>query len=92
MLEQDPLERFRHWHDEAMATSDDLAAESMVLATATRDGRPSARAVILRRVDQGGFVFYTDTGSRKAEELAANPYGALVFLWPQRQVRLAVCQ
>jgi pyridoxamine 5'-phosphate oxidase len=87
MLEQDPISLFRHWRDEAVAGSDDPAADSMILATASRLGRPSARAVILRKVDERGFVFYTDTGSRKAEELAANPYGALVFVWSARQVR-----
>ncbi len=87
MLENDPIGLFQRWRDEALAGVDDPAAGAMILATATREGRPSARAVILRKVDQRGFVFYTDTGSRKAVELAANPHAALLFLWPQRQVR-----
>lgn len=61
----------------------------MVVATATPDGAPSARAVLLRGFDERGFVFFTDYRSRKGEELAANPRGALVWLWPpaERQVR-----
>jgi pyridoxamine 5'-phosphate oxidase len=60
-----------------------------VIATATPDGRPSARAVLLRGFDERGFVFFTDTRSRKGRELAANPYAALVMAWPplERQVR-----
>ncbi|MDQ4133905.1 MAG: pyridoxamine 5'-phosphate oxidase [Actinomycetota bacterium] len=87
MLDHDPIGLFREWRQEALASTDDPAAGAMILATATPQGRPSARAVILRKVDERGFVFYTDSGSRKGAELAANPYAALVFLWPQRQVR-----
>jgi pyridoxamine 5'-phosphate oxidase len=62
----------------------------MTLATATAAGRPSARAVLLKGVDTGGFVFYTNYASRKARELAANPYASLVFVWAEleRQVRI----
>ena len=62
----------------------------MVLATATPDGRPSARAVLLRGLDERGLVAFTDTRSRKAIELAVNPWGALVFVWApvERQVRV----
>ena len=62
----------------------------MVLATATPDGRPSARAVLLRGFDERGLVAYTDTRSRKGTELAGNPRGALVFVWAplERQVRV----
>ncbi len=67
-----------------------MGAETMVLATATPDGRSSARAVLMRGLDERGFVAYTDTRSRKGVELAANPWGALVFVWTplERQVRV----
>jgi pyridoxamine 5'-phosphate oxidase len=62
----------------------------MTLATATKDGRPSARLVLLKQADEQGFVFYTNYLSQKALELDANPWAALVFYWPQleRQVRV----
>ena len=67
-----------------------MAAATVVVATATPDGSPSARAVLLRGFDHRGFVFFTDYRSRKAAELAANPRAALVWLWPpaERQVRV----
>jgi pyridoxamine 5'-phosphate oxidase len=66
-----------------------LGHDTAVVATATPEGRPSARAVILRGLDQRGFVFYTDTRSRKGRELASNPWGAIVMVWEEleRQVR-----
>jgi pyridoxamine 5'-phosphate oxidase len=62
----------------------------MTLATATADGRPAARIVLLKGVDAGGFQFFTNTSSRKGDELAANPRAALVFFWAslERQVRI----
>jgi pyridoxamine 5'-phosphate oxidase len=62
----------------------------MTLATATPDGKPSARMVLLKQVDHDGFVFFTNYRSAKAEQLDANPYAALVFYWAQldRQVRV----
>jgi len=85
----DPLSLFRRWFEAARATMA-VGAETMVLATATPDGRPSARAVLLRGLDERGFVAYTDTRSRKGGELAANARAALVFVWPalERQVRV----
>ncbi len=67
-----------------------MAAATVVLATATPNGAPSARAVLLRGFDRRGFVFFTDYRSRKATELAANPRAALVWLWApaERQVRV----
>ena len=64
--------------------------EAMVLSTVDGDGRPSARYVLLKGVDERGFVFYTNLGSRKARALAANPYAALTFYWPalDKQVRV----
>lgn len=85
----EPMEQFRLWLEaarEAMGVRDD----TMILATATPEGRPSARAVLLRGLDDEGLVFFTDTRSRKGAELAANPRGALVFVWTplERQVRV----
>jgi pyridoxamine 5'-phosphate oxidase len=81
--------RFRAWWDEAQATGDHWS-NAMVLATVSPQGRPSARAVILRGLDERGFLFFTDTRSAKASELEANPRAVLVFLWSasERQVRV----
>ena len=85
----DPLDLFRRWLA-AARTATGLRDDTMILATATPEGRPSARAVLLRGLDAAGLVFFTDTRSRKGEELAANPRGALVFVWTplERQVRV----
>ena len=66
-----------------------LAPDAMIVASATPDGRPSARAVLLRGLDERGFAFYTNFESRKGRELDANPYAAILFHWPEvhRQVR-----
>jgi pyridoxamine 5'-phosphate oxidase len=88
-VDPDPLAQFRAWYGDARAAGLPLA-EAMTLATATADGRPSARVVLLRGCDEGGFVFYTNYDSRKGRELAANPRAALVFHWQplERQVRV----
>jgi pyridoxamine 5'-phosphate oxidase len=87
-LAPDPIVQFRAWLAEALAAGP-LDPTAMTLATADREGRPSARVVLLKGCDEHGFVFYTNYGSRKARELAANPHAALVFYWPasDRQVR-----
>jgi pyridoxamine 5'-phosphate oxidase len=79
-----PLAQFRRWHAEA--DGDDR----MALATATPDGRPSVRMVLLKGADEDGFLFFTGYGSRKGGELEANPQAALLFHWPAlgRQVRV----
>ena len=84
----DPAEQFRRWFDDARSVME-VAADMMILATATPDGRPSARAVLLRGWDERGLVFFTDARSRKGVELAANPRAAVVVVWPprERQVR-----
>ncbi len=85
----DPVEQFRTWLAAAEAAGF-INPEAMTLATATPDGRPSARMVLLKGVDERGFVFFTNYESRKAAELDANPRAALVFYWPalERQVRV----
>ncbi|HEX2045393.1 MAG TPA: pyridoxamine 5'-phosphate oxidase [Gaiellaceae bacterium] len=90
-LHSDPLVQFRRWFQAARAEGIELP-EAMTLATATPDGRPSARTVLLKGVDKRGFLFFTNYESRKGLELAANPHAALVFHWPQaprRQVTAA---
>jgi len=85
----DPFALFRQWFDDAKAKESDLA-EAMSLATATRDGKPSLRMVLLKDVSAGGFVFYTNIQSRKGGEIAVNPFAALCFHWKSlnRQVRV----
>jgi pyridoxamine 5'-phosphate oxidase len=87
----EPLRLFAAWFDEARA-SEPADPNAMTLATIGEDGFPNARIVLLKGVDDRGFVFYTNTESRKGRELVENPHGALVFHWPQeprRQVTVA---
>ena len=67
-VDRDPLQQFRCWFNDAIASGSRLP-ESMTLATATKDGRPSARVVLLKHVDENGFVFYTNYRSAKAKQL-----------------------
>ena len=85
----DPFALFDRWYREAREAGLYLP-ESMALATATADGRPSVRQVLLKAFDERGFVFYTNYDSRKGEEIAENPRAALTVHWPilQRQVRI----
>ncbi len=85
----EPLALFAQWY-EAAAQTPIPEPGAMTLATATPDGIPDARIVLLRGFDERGFTFYTNYESRKAAELAANPRAALVFYWPTfpRQVRI----
>jgi pyridoxamine 5'-phosphate oxidase len=87
-LAPDPMTSLRAWLLEAAAASS--APQEMTLATSTADGRPSARIVLLRGVDDRGLTFFTNRDSRKGRELAANPRAALVLHWWQlgRQVRV----
>jgi len=89
-VQDDPFEQFSMWFDEAMGA--DLPDPSaMTLATANADGHPSARVVLLKGLTSEGLVFYTNYGSAKAHDLAANPRASLLFFWPEleRQVRIA---
>jgi pyridoxamine 5'-phosphate oxidase len=83
----DPLRQFARWFEEAGAVGVAMP-EAMALATATADGRPSVRMVLLKGFDERGFAFYTGYESRKGRELAENPRAALLFHWPGRQVRI----
>ncbi|MDX6292312.1 MAG: pyridoxamine 5-phosphate oxidase [Kribbellaceae bacterium] len=88
-VDADPVVQFTRWLDNAVAAGI-AEPNAMVVATVSRDGRPSARTVLLKGLDERGFVFYTNQQSRKADELAANPDCALVFPWHamERQVRI----
>jgi pyridoxamine 5'-phosphate oxidase len=85
----DPLFQFRTWFGEAVASGIELV-NAMALATATADGAPSVRMVLLKEADERGFVWFTNYESRKGVELAANPRAALLFYWEplHRQIRL----
>ncbi len=95
----DPFQQFQKWFQRAqrfqvfrfLYPSTLLGlSHAMTLATATKEGKPSARMVLLKEYSPRGFVFYTHYESRKAEELTQNPQAALVFYWgfPQRQIRI----
>ncbi|NLJ01383.1 MAG: pyridoxamine 5'-phosphate oxidase [Bacteroidales bacterium] len=88
-MASDPLVVFNEWMEQAIAAGL-LEPNAMTVATATADGKPSARVLLLKEVNEEGFVFFTNYQSRKGEELMANPYAALVFDWHtlQRQVRV----
>ncbi len=85
----DPLAQFERWFGEALAADLPLA-NAMTLATVSAAGAPDARVVLLKGVDGGGFVFYTNYDSRKGRQLAARAEACLVFLWAplERQIRI----
>jgi pyridoxamine 5'-phosphate oxidase len=87
-VDPDPVVQFRDWFAEAEGAGE-LQPDAMVVATATPDGAPNARAVLLRGVDHDGFRFFTNFESTKGQELAVNPRAACLFHWRvlQRQVR-----
>jgi len=89
-VDADPIRQFERWFADALSAQV-LEPNAMTLATATRDGSPSARIVLLKGVDAHGFTFFTDYRSRKGAELTENPLAALTFLWKEieRQVRIA---
>jgi pyridoxamine 5'-phosphate oxidase len=88
-VSRDPIAEFARWFAEAQAAEVE-EPNAMVLATATPDGTPSARVVLLKGFDERGFVFFTDYRSHKGAELEANPRAALVLHWSEleRQVRI----
>lgn len=88
-VEEDPITQFKSWFQQALS-ADLLDVNAMTLSTANAEGRPSSRIVLLKGVDQEGFRFYTNYGSRKGRELEENPWAALCFYWAEleRQVRI----
>jgi pyridoxamine 5'-phosphate oxidase len=89
-VDPDPLAQFRRWFDEALR-AELPEPNAMTLATATPEGIPSARIVLLKAADERGFTFFTDYRSQKGQDLEANPHAALVFHWGEleRQVRVS---
>lgn len=85
----DPIRQFRAWFDDALSAELEEPT-AMVLATCNSEGQPSARTVLLKELDDQGFVFFTNLDSRKGKELKSNPRASLVFLWLalERQVRV----
>src|SRR5438477_2867369 len=88
-LDPNPLVQFQKWFEQAL-NSQLLEPSAMTLATADKAGQPSARIVLLKAVDERGFVFFTNYESRKGRELAENPRASLLFYWQEagRQVRV----
>ena len=88
-LDPNPIRQFQVWFEQALAAGLP-EPNAMTLATATPDGRPSARMVLIKGADERGFVFFSNYQSRKGRELDANPYAALVFYWAEleRQIRI----
>jgi pyridoxamine 5'-phosphate oxidase len=88
-VDPDPIVQFQEWFEKVI-DADLHEPNAMILATATADGKPSARTVLLKGYDERGFVFYTNYEGRKAVELESNPRAALVFYWGEleRQVRV----
>ncbi|WP_256103464.1 pyridoxamine 5'-phosphate oxidase [Streptomyces sp. ODS05-4] len=80
-LAPDPSGQFARWFEDAAASPEIHEPNAMVVSTATPDGRPSSRTVLLKHYDERGFVFFTNYASRKGAELAANPYVSLLFPW-----------
>ena len=89
-LHSDPLQQFSAWFAAALA-AEIRDVNAMSLATATRDGKPSVRIVLLKGFDERGFSFFTNYDSGKGRDLDANPFAEMVFYWPQleRQVRIS---
>ncbi|GAA4297935.1 pyridoxamine 5'-phosphate oxidase [Nibribacter koreensis] len=88
-VDANPLRQFDAWMQEALQAKVEEPT-AMTLSTASLQGRPSARIVLLKAIEDGGFVFYTNYESRKGQQLAENPFASLTFFWPalERQVRV----
>jgi len=89
-LNPDPFKQFEKWMNEAMNRPEEIEPTAMVLATVSKDFRPSTRVVLLKEVKNGTFIFYTNYKSRKSRELENNPHASAVFWWRTlaRQVRI----
>src|SRR5216110_3630462 len=88
-VDRDPIKQFKNWYDEALAAGIP-ETDAVTLASASKDGRPSARIVLMKSFDDRGFVFYTNYDSRKGNELEENARACLLFYWSAlwRQVRI----
>nr|AAC28862.1 pyridoxamine 5'-phosphate oxidase [Schizophyllum commune] len=89
-LTDDPIDQFTKWFKEAIEDARETLPNAITLSSADESGRPSSRMVLLKELDERGFVFYSNYGSRKGHCIAANPNAALVFFWKalERQVRV----
>ena len=85
-----PFAQFHAWFKLALDCDDIAEPNAVCVSTSTKDGRPSSRMVLMKRYSDDGFTFFTNYGSRKGQELAENPFAALLFFWPalHRQVRI----
>ena len=88
-VDPNPFKQFAQWFEEG-AAAEPILPEAVTLATASKDGKPSSRTVLLKKFDEGGFVFYTNYESRKGAELAENPNAALCFYWRQLERQISV--
>jgi pyridoxamine 5'-phosphate oxidase len=88
-LDPDPVAQFERWFGEAR-NSGQIEPNAMSLATASAQGRPTLRTVLLKYFDRSGFVFYTNLESTKAHQIAANPYVALMFAWLETERQLTI--
>jgi pyridoxamine 5'-phosphate oxidase len=88
-VKPNPIIQFNEWFNEALV-AEVIEPNAMTLATVGFDGKPCARIVLLKGIEENGFIFYTNYDSNKGKQLRTNPYAALVFFWPelQRQVRI----
>lgn len=88
-VEDDPIKQFQNWWQHAVETKTE-EPNAMTLATCNASGKPSARIVLLKAIEESGFVFFTNYESRKAKEIEENPFVALVFFWKEleRQIRI----
>jgi pyridoxamine 5'-phosphate oxidase len=88
-LKKDPFLQFSEWFQKAVEVAIQ-EPNAMVLSTASKEGRPSARTVLMKEIDQRGLIFYTNYDSRKAHDIDENPFAALTFLWKEveKQVRV----
>jgi pyridoxamine 5'-phosphate oxidase len=88
-LDANPIIQFKYWLNDAL-TAGIEEPTAMVLSTATADGKPSSRIVLLKNLDEDGFTFFTNYNSKKGIQIASNPFASLLFFWPliERQVRI----
>ena len=88
-ISNDPFEQFAHWLDDAIHSGEDEPT-AMIIATVSAEGHPSTRTVLLKGVENGKFLFFTNYDSRKGQQLAANPYISLSFVWHrlERQIHI----
>jgi pyridoxamine 5'-phosphate oxidase len=91
-LDADPIAQFQKWFEQAakVLTQNKIDVNAATLATADKSGKPSARVVLLKGLDERGFIFFTNYDSRKGRDLAENPNAALVFYWQELERQISV--